>query len=126
MKKSQKKTEDALNLLRQGQSMIATAKAIGIDPCTLYEWMKKDPDFEAQVDAIRDSRHIMVEETLYGRILSGKCSPAEIIFYLKNRAPKRWKDKQIHKVEDSSLSGVLRELFRKSGRPLEEDEDEES
>lgn len=126
MKKSQKKIADVLDLLRNGQSMISTAKAVGVDVTTLYLWMEKDPEFEAQVNAIRDARHVIVEETLYGRILSGKSSPAEIIFYLKNRAPKRWKDKQVHKVEDSSLSGVLRELFRKSGRPLEEDEDDEA
>jgi len=117
MKKTQKRVSSILADLRGGHSLLSCCKAANIDPHTFYNWMEQDPKLKAEVNAVRDSRHLLVEETVYGRIISGKASPAEIIFYLKNRAPERWKDKQRVEIEDNSASAALRELLRRSGEP---------
>ncbi len=98
MKKDKKRIEVILGSLRAGSSVVKACKSTDITHETFYQWYKKDKRFASKVDAIRDSRVLIVEEVFYQKLVEGKAAPVEYIFYLKNRAPERWKDVNEHKV----------------------------
>ena len=84
---------------------------LGISRSTVYRYMESDDGFDEQLktivhrnDKIRVQR---VEDTMYQRIVDGKASAAEAIFYLVNRAPGRWK--HVNRYEHTG----------KDGRPIE-------
>jgi hypothetical protein len=76
----------------------------------MYAWRQEDEDFDKEwltIIAARDRMRVqIVEDSLYTRAAAGKINPAEAIFFLKNRAPDRWRDK------------VEREITGKDGVPL--------
>jgi hypothetical protein len=47
----------------------------------------------AAVEESDTVRVALVEDAYFARLFSGKASAAELIFFLKNRAPERWRDK---------------------------------
>lgn len=88
-----------LTLLDEGGvdlSLRTAAIEAGIKWGTLVAWRQRDGDFNEQVQAhvVAYDRHRAgdVEDKTYGRIMADKASPAEIIFFLKNRDPERWRD----------------------------------
>lgn len=94
---------DNLTLLkgwaRDGLTDEQIARNMGISPSTLYEWEKKYPEI---LEALKKGKEIVdyeVENALLLKALSGDVTAQ--IFWLKNRRPKNWKDKQ----EDSSDDG---------------------
>lgn len=76
------------------------AEMIGVGATQVWRWRQADPAFEEAVkEAEQESdRHRvgMVEDSMFARIVAGKASPAETIFFLKNRAPDRWRDRVEH------------------------------
>lgn len=93
--KATKKSE-ILELLPINGNLGQLCKAVGITGRTLWNWKLEDPEFRENVDSIilaRDrERASDVEDKVYERIIAGTASPAETIFFLKNRDPDRWKD----------------------------------
>ena len=77
-------------------SMQAAALAAGTTRTTIWRWRRTDPEFDRAVTALTSivdvQRTLQVEEMLYKRITDGEASTGEIVFWLCNRAPKRWKD----------------------------------
>jgi len=96
MKRAQKR-KAFLTSLGSGTSIVKSCKAASINPVTVWRWRKEDKKFSDEVMAILESRTQTVEDALFKSILSGNI--AAIIFYLKNRDSKRWKDKQEQTVE---------------------------
>ena len=110
--------EDKLALVsywaKQGLIDTQIAENIGIVPSTLYEWKKKYPEFsealkvgkevaDSQVfNALHQSAigYYYSEETVTntGKVVSikkyNKPNITAIIFWLKNRVPDDWRDKQ--------------------------------
>lgn len=91
-------------------TMSNVSEQCGVAVRTLYEWRYTDEAFDADwitITAERDRvRVAIVEDNLFRRACDLKANPAETIFYLKNRAPHRWRDK------------VEREITGKDGAPL--------
>jgi hypothetical protein len=89
--------ERVVALLSEGKHFSTAAVLVGIDATTIWRWRRADPDFDAKVKPLMlendEDRVSLVEETLFERIVAGKAAPAEVIFWLKNRCPQRWKDK---------------------------------
>ena len=87
-KKRQK--EAFLKSLEDGATIIDSAKAAGISRVTAWRW-RKSKRFKEKVLVIIDSRTQVVEDALYATALGGNVGAQ--IFWLKNRAKDRWKDK---------------------------------
>ena len=92
MKKNKKVIDAILESLKNGVNLVNACKAVDIDYVTLYLWQKKDKDLADKINAIRDSRVLVIEEVFYKKLLEGKGAPLEYIYYFNNRAPARWKN----------------------------------
>ena len=90
------KKAQILELLPEIGNSGQVCKAAGVTPRTVWAWRQEDAEFREEYDALvtaRDrSRAADVEDKVYERIMGDKASPAETIFFLKNRDPDRWKD----------------------------------
>jgi transposase-like protein len=87
--------ERAYTLLRgSGLPMEQLAVALGVHRDTLYEWMELYPEFSDAVKKGRDEFDtVEVEKSLFYKATVTKDTVAQI-FWLKNRNPRRWRDKQ--------------------------------
>ncbi len=88
----------------------AAQRACGVDQSTVWRWRQADPEFDAEVNKaismVDEIRYVAVEDAAFRQILRGEAAPAVIIFWLKNRAPHRWRDR------------VHQELTGPAGAPL--------
>lgn len=125
---NERMAETILELARKGNSEVEIAAKVGISETTLHNWKGKHPDF---YEALKKSRNFaidMVEGALFQNAM-GYSHPAvkhfhdakrgEVvtedyierykpdttaqIFFLKNRAPDRWKD--VNKHEHAGAGG---------------------
>lgn len=96
---------------RDGLTIEQTARAIGVNPDTLYKWMKRFPEIDEALKTGKDEANAIIENKLYQRALTGNMTA--IIFYLKNN----WRDK----YNDSQLSPEERELAKERTRKLRAD-----
>lgn len=93
---------------RDGLTIEETARAMKINPDTLYKWMKRFPEINEALKTGKDEAVAVIENKLYQRALTGNMTA--IIFYLKNN----WRDK----YNDSQLSPEERELAKERTRKL--------
>ena len=88
-------TVEKLQLLEewstQGLYIKDIAAKMGISVTTVYDWMNKDPKIAAAIKKGRDKSIDMVENALFKSAINGNVTA--MIFYLKNRAPERYKDR---------------------------------
>ena len=89
--KRQRRKEGFLESLDNGVSVLKASKAAGIAYKTIWRWRKDDPDFDAEILSIQDSRIMIVEDALFLNAAKGNLGAQ--IFWLKNRSGGRWKDK---------------------------------
>lgn len=68
------------------------AEAAGVALSTLYRWKGDYPDFREALKASKATADELVEASLYGNALAGNVTAQ--IFWLKNRQPDRWREKQ--------------------------------
>lgn len=87
---------------RDGFTIEETARAMKINPDTLYKWMKRFPEINEAIKTGKDEANAIIENKLYQRALNGNMTA--IIFYLKNN----WRDK----YNDSQLSVEEREFLK--------------
>ena len=100
-------TDEGLILLagwaRNGLTMEDIAHNIGISKVTLYDWMSKFPNISNALKENREVADTRVENALYEKALSGDTTA--MIFWLKNRKSKEWRDKQdINANVDSAIN----------------------
>lgn len=81
-----------LTSLEKGASFQKACKGAGIDPSNFWRWRKKDTELNDKVLEILDSRTQTVEDALFASAVKGNITGQ--IFWLKNRAPHRWRDRQ--------------------------------
>jgi len=101
--KEQKK-EAFLESLEGGVSISDACKAANISRNTIWEWRKKLKRFDNKVNSIIDSRTQSVEDALFSSAVKGNV--AAQIFWLKNRAKDRWKDKFEYDIPEDTIIKV--------------------
>jgi len=90
-------TEDGLLLLaawaRDGLTDEDIATKMNVHPSTLYDYKNKYPEISEALKKGKEIIDIEVENALLKKALAGDI--AAQIFWLKNRIPKKWRDKPI-------------------------------
>lgn len=92
-----KRIESVLKSLGAGTSFLKACKAADIDQSTFWQWRQDDKELNKQVLQVLDSRTQTVEDALY--VGASKGNVIAQIFWLKNRASGRWRDRQEAKIE---------------------------
>lgn len=89
----------------------AALEGAALDPSTIWRWGQADPVFQAQIDACQEQadriRTAMIEDSSFARIVRGEATAAEVKFWLTNRAPDRWKDRQIRELVGKDGAALL-------------------
>lgn len=95
---------------RDGLTDEQIARNMGINPATLYEWKKKYPEIAESLKRSKDVADRQVENALFENAISGNITAQ--IFWLKNRKPDKWRDKQEYEDRTAidKLDGILKEL----------------
>ena len=103
-------TVEKLQLLEewstQGLYIKDIAAKMGISVSTVYDWMNKNPDIAAAIKKGRDKSIDMVENALFKSAISGNVTA--MIFYLKNRAPERYKDRVDNNINTDNMDIKLK------------------
>ena len=98
-------TVEKLQLLEewstQGLYIKEIAAKMGIAVSTVYDWMNKNPEIAAAIKKGRDKSIDMVENALFKSAISGNVTA--MIFYLKNRAPERYKDRVDNNINTNNM-----------------------
>lgn len=92
MYKRTEKLKAILKSLHKGASINSACQAANISVVSFWKWRKKNKKLDLLVKSIYDSRIQIVEDALYKGALEGNTTAQ--IFFLKNRAVDRWRDKQ--------------------------------
>lgn len=77
---------------RDGLSNEQIAANLGVNVATLYEWRLRHPEFAESIKKGKEVADREVENALHQSALSGNIVAQ--IFWLKNRKPGQWRDKQ--------------------------------
>lgn len=95
---------------RDGLTDEQIARNMGINPATLYEWKKKYPKISKSLKRSKDVADRQVENALFENAINGNITAQ--IFWLKNRKPDKWRDKQEYEDRTAidKLDGILKEL----------------
>ena len=97
-----------LEVYAEGQHTLAgAAEEAGVNASTIWRWRAADAEFDARVklaitnfDTLRVQ---LVEDSLFQRLEKGEASAAEVIFFLCNRAPDRWRS--VQRLEHTGAGG---------------------
>ena len=103
-------TVEKLQLLEewstQGLYIKDIAAKMGVSVSTVYDWMNKNPEIAAAIKKGRDKSIDMVENALFKSAISGNVTA--MIFYLKNRAPERYKDRVDNNINTDNVDIKLK------------------
>ena len=106
----QKRQGNFLKNLEGGVSVLKASKAADIDYKTIWRWRKDSKEFNNEVTAILDSRIMIVEDALFLSAVKGNLGAQ--IFWLKNRAKDRWKDKFEADIDLTVKQGIDYDEFK--------------
>jgi transposase-like protein len=96
---------------RDGLTDEQIAKNIGITLSTLYEWKKKYSEISESLKKGKEVVDYQVENALLSSALEGNTTAQ--IFWLKNRRPDKWRDKQKEETDKTALDkldSILKEI----------------
>lgn len=96
---------------RDGLTDEQIAKNIGIGERTLYEWKEKYPQISQSLKKGKEFVDYEVENALLSSALGGNTTAQ--IFWLKNRRPDKWRDKQKEETDKTALDkldSILKEI----------------
>lgn len=97
---------------RDGLSDEQIAHNMGIYVSTIYEWKKKYKEIDEALKKGKEVADYQVENALFKRAIDGDTTAQ--IFWLKNRRPDKWRDKQ--QLEHSgNISNKLSDVFKQIG-----------
>lgn len=103
-------TVEKLQLLEewstQGLYIKDIAAMMGVCVTTVYDWMNKNPEIAAAIKKGRDKSIDMVENALFQSAINGNVTA--MIFYLKNRAPERYKDRVDNNINTNNMDIKLK------------------
>lgn len=86
---------------RDGLTDEQIAKNIGITVSTFYEWKKKYSEISESLKKGKEVVDYEVENALLSSALEGNTTAQ--IFWLKNRRPDKWRDKQKEETDKTAL-----------------------
>lgn len=105
-------TEDGLTLLqgwaRDGLTDEQIAQNCNINRQTLYDWKKKYPDISDTLKKGKEVVDYQVENALLKSALDGNITAQ--IFWLKNRKPDKWREKQQEPSNDNEKVVLVDDL----------------
>ena len=108
-----KRKESYIESLINGTTRKEASEAAGVCTTTIWNWRKDDQEFAKAVEVALEERIQIAEDSLYENVKKGNVIAQ--IFWLKNRASKRWRDKQELEVV---MPKVIHEVhFIQSGLP---------
>ncbi len=91
---------------RDGLNDEQIAKNIGVNVSTLYDWTKKYPEISESLKKGKEVVDFQVENALLESALDGNTTAQ--IFWLKNRRPDKWRDRQKDDIDtDKRITVVL-------------------
>lgn len=90
----------------QGLYIKEIAAKMGVCVSTVYDWMNKNPEIAAAIKKGRDKSIDMVENALFKSAINGNVTA--MIFYLKNRAPERYKDRVDQNINTDNMDIKLK------------------
>lgn len=96
---------------RDGLTDEQIAKNIGITVSTFYEWKKKYSEISQSLKKGKEVVDYEVENALLSSALEGNTTAQ--IFWLKNRRPDKWRDKQKEETDKTALDkldSILKEI----------------
>lgn len=96
---------------RDGLTDEQIAKNIGITVSTFYEWKKKYSEISESLKKGKEVVDYEVENALLFSALEGNTTAQ--IFWLKNRRPDKWRDKQKEETDKTALDkldSILKEI----------------
>lgn len=127
-------------LARRGCTMEQIAAELCVAPSTVKKWVSENPELKKAVDHGRLLADVQVEDSLFRRatgykftkrktvkegekIIKTETTEEEVppdttacIFWLKNRDPERWRDKQELALSDNEWVKALEESVDEAGR----------
>jgi len=80
------------------------ADFLGIAESTLNKWKIEHPEFMETLKAGKDDADAKVARSLYNNAINGNVTAQ--IYWLKNRHPKKWRDKPGEEKHDSTIETV--------------------
>lgn len=96
---------------RDGLTDEQIAKNMGITVSTFYEWKKKYSEISESLKKGKEVVDYEVENALLSSALEGNTTAQ--IFWLKNRRPDKWRDKQKEETDKTALDkldSILKEI----------------
>ena len=87
---------------RSGVLLQDIARNIGIAHGTLCEWRKQSPKIDEVLKVSTEVADLAVEAALFAKATTGGDVTA-MIFWLKNRKPREWRDKQDIELKASRI-----------------------
>lgn len=104
---------------RDGLTDEQIAKNIGITLSTFYEWKKKYSEFSESLKNGKEVVDYQVENALLSSAIGGNTTAQ--IFWLKNRRPDKWRDKQKEEADTAALEkldNILDEIKEDAKRSI--------
>lgn len=108
-------TDEGLTLIegwaREGLTDKQISAKIGISEVTLNDWKNRFPKFSKSLKKGKDVVDFEVENALLNSALDGNTTAQ--IFWLKNRRPDKWRDKQKEETDTAALDkldDILKEI----------------
>jgi transposase-like protein len=87
---------------QEGLTVEQIAQRIGVNQATLYDWCKVHPELNEALKTTREEADSKVVQSLYKKALAGDTTA--MIFWLKNRQPAKWREKQ--EIETTVMGDV--------------------
>lgn len=106
---------------RDGLTDEQIAKNIGITVSTFYEWKKKYSEISESLKKGKEVVDYEVENALLSSALEGNTTAQ--IFWLKNRRPDKWRDKQKEETDKTALDkldSILKEIKEDAERSTDD------
>jgi len=108
-KKLYKKSPEIINAifqsLQNGAGICKACEFAGVTYLTFRRWLSEDKELEKAFNEIKESNIHIVENAFYQKLLSGKADTLAYIFFLTNKMPESWKNRQelLHEIGESTI-----------------------
>jgi len=109
-------TQIILDAISQGIGIVAACEKIaGVSYQIFNQWCREDPKLREAINIVKETLYRRVENAYIQKLLEGKGLPLDYIFFLTNKLPDEYKNRQ---EISHSMSDNLLEKFKNT--PLSE------